>query len=359
MGELATGIAHELNQPLAAIASFSSAAKTIAKGFPSGSHDVQAILGKLEDQAIRAGEIVRRLRNFVQKAESVRVPADLNTLVREVADFIEPDIRRADVVLKLKFDESYPAVLVDKIQVQQVLVNLVRNALDAMQETPAGQRELTISTRTLQDGQADVIVSDAGKGLAQDELDQVFNAFFSTKQEGMGMRLPISRSIVEAHGGKLWSKSNAGTGATFGFTIPLQGSGATDQNPTVFIVDDDAAMRDSLNMVVQSAGFKAKCFSSAIEFLDAIETYDRSYSPCLIADVQMPNISGIELLRRLNASNKKLPVIMITGHGTPALKHRAKELGAVAILDKPFRPVELTEIIATSLKQYAGEKKTR
>jgi len=101
-------------------------------------------------------------------------------------------------------------------------VNLIRNAIDAMSETPSGQRQITVSTRMPEGGQAEVTVSDAGKGLAQDELEQVFDAFFSTKQEGMGMGLPISRSIIEAHGGKLWSKSNTGPGATFGFTIPLE-----------------------------------------------------------------------------------------------------------------------------------------
>ena len=189
--------------------------------------------------------IVRRLREYVTKTESVREGTDLNTLVQDVAKFPESDIRQADMDLKLNVDESSDAVLVDKIQIQQVMVNLIRNAIDAKNETPPDQREITISTRFLQGGQAEVTVSDAGKGLEQDELEQVCNAFFSTKQEGMGMGLPISRSIVEAHGGKLWWKSNAGPGATFGFTIPLESGHEADENPTVFIVDDDSAVRDS------------------------------------------------------------------------------------------------------------------
>ncbi|MBT4868317.1 MAG: ABC transporter substrate-binding protein [Planctomycetaceae bacterium] len=221
MGEMATGIAHELNQPLTAIASYSFVARTALERVTFSPSDLQETLGKLEDQAVRAGDIVRRLRNFLKKSESVRTPTDLNSLVRTVAMFVDPDIQRAETLLVLKLDEVPPIVLVDEIQVQQVLVNLVRNAIDAMQEMPTGQRKVIVSTRVLQGGQAEVTVSDAGIGLTEDELEQVFDTFFSTKQEGMGMGLPISRSIVEAHGGKLWAESNNGPGATFGFTILL------------------------------------------------------------------------------------------------------------------------------------------
>ena len=219
MGEMATGIAHELNQPLAAITSYSFVAKSLVDQFTSSPQELREILGKLEDQTIRAGDIVRRLRDYVQKTESVRAQIDLNKLVREVITFVEPDINQAEVMLVLKFDDRSPAVLVDKIQMQQVLVNLIRNAIDAMREIPASQRKLTVSTRILQDGWTETVVCDSGKGLSQDELEKVYNAFYTTKQEGLGMGLAISRSIVEAHGGTLWAKPNSGPGVTFGFTI--------------------------------------------------------------------------------------------------------------------------------------------
>ncbi len=222
MGEMATGIAHELNQPLAAISLYSDAARAIAGRADSDPRELQEILGKLEDQAIRAGDIVRRLRDYVKKTGSVRMPADLNSLVQDVAKFVEPDIRKAEAKLVVQIQEPSPSVLIDEIQIQQVLVNLIRNAVDAMQETPSGQREVIVSTRVLQDGRSEVAVSDAGKGLARDELEQAFSAYFSTKQEGLGMGLPTSRSIVEAHGGKLWAEPNTGPGVTFGFTIPLE-----------------------------------------------------------------------------------------------------------------------------------------
>ncbi len=351
MGELATGIAHELNQPLTAIASYSYVAGMILEQSTPDLVKLNEIFGHLEDQAFRAGEIVRRLREFVTKADSARTRVDLNQLVRDVARFVEPDIRHAGVTLKMNLEQSPPLVLVDTIQIQQVMVNLIRNAIDAMKETPVSEREVAVATRILQDGQAEVVVSDRGKGLDKNELEQVFNAFFSTKQEGMGMGLPISRSIVEAHGGKLWSKSNTGPGATFRFTIPQENGCSSDRTPTVFIVDDEVAVRDSLSMVVQTLGVTAKCYSSPVEFLDVIESFDTSCAVCLIVDVQMPDITGLELLDELATLNKAIPAIMITGHGNAALREQAKELGAVAFLEKPFRPAEVRELIGTHLQQ--------
>jgi len=357
MGEMATGIAHELNQPLSAITLYSSVANSFAKQLTPGRHELREALGKLEDQAIRAGNIVRRLRDFVKKTESVRVRADLNTLIRNVAKFVEPDIRQAETTLVLELDESTPDVLVDEIQIQQVLVNLIRNSIDAMQDTPTDHRELTVSARTRQDGQAELAVSDAGKGLAEHDVDQVFNAFFSTKQEGMGMGLPISRSIVEAHGGKLWVEPNSGPGVTFGFTIPSEDGHEPDRNPIVFIVDDESVMRDALRLVVQGMGLSAMCFPSAVEFLEFIKPNDITGPACLIADVQMPQMSGTELLAQLNTLGKQFPVIMMSGHGTTAaLKHTVEELGAAAFIEKPFRPAYLEDVITTTLKKSAGEK---
>ncbi|MBT6154841.1 MAG: PAS domain S-box protein [Planctomycetaceae bacterium] len=224
MGEMATGIAHELNQPLTAIAAYSFTAKGLAEQVTECPHELREILEKLEDQAIRAGDIVQRLRKFATKTDSVRTITDLNALVGDVAKFVEPDSRKAETVLTLEFDEPSPKVMVDEIQVQQVLVNLIRNAIDAMQETPTSRREITISTRALQNGQAEVTVSDVGKGLSNDELEHVFDAFYSTKQGGMGLGMRISRTIVEAHGGTLWAKPNNGAGVTFAFTVPLENS---------------------------------------------------------------------------------------------------------------------------------------
>ena len=132
-----------------------------------------------------------------------------------------------------------------------------------------------------------------------------------------------------------------------------------DRKPKLFIIDDDASIRDSMRLLIETIGHSVECFSSAAEFLEFIESFDISDPVCLIVDVQMPEIGGIELLEKLSALGTQFPVIMTTGHGSPALKQEAKELGAVALLEKPFRPSELQEIIATSLKLDIGEKDMR
>lgn len=358
IGEMATGVAHELNQPLAAITSYSYVARSIVDRLDTRSDELHETLERLENQAIRAGDIVRRLRKFVTKNETVYVSTDLCALIRNVVTFVHPDIRQAETELELDFDRSTLQVQVDEIQIQQVLVNLIRNAIDAMHETPKSQRKVTVSTRILHDGRVQVAVRDAGKGLPADDLQKVFSAFFTTKQEGMGMGLAISRSIVEAHSGKLWAKPNTGPGLTFGFTIPHETAvveETSECDATVFIVDDEVIVRDSLRILLETMGYSVLCFSSANEFIEFLERQEFFGPACLIADVQMPEIGGIELLEHLRASGCELPVAITTGHGGKALKLKAEALGAADFLEKPFRPAQLQDLIARMLCKAPGE----
>lgn len=349
MGEMATGIAHELNQPLSAISLYSAVANTLVEALPTDEEELHETLGKLESQALRAGAIVRRLRDFMKKTGSECTRADLNTIVQDVARFVEPDMRQAETEFVLKLGQPSPIVMVDVIQVQQVLVNLIRNALDAMETTSVNQRKLVVSTQTLPTGIAELTVSDTGKGLSQAELERVFDTFFSTKQDGMGMGLPISRSIVEGLGGRLWSKLNDGPGATFGFTLPQADIDQPSHRPTVFIVDDEAVLRDSLSLIVRGMGYALQCFESASEFMAFINSYEGGGPACVIADVQMPKMNGVELLEQLNARGKQVPVILMSGHSTSAIKRRAEQLGAVALLEKPFQSANLQEIIRATM----------
>jgi len=221
MGEMATGIAHELNQPLAAMATYSFAARRHLERLSDETPHLQNILEQLESQAIRAGEIVRRMRSFVNKSVSTQTAMSLNSLVNDVVSFVDPDIRHADVLLELDLQDCSSIVSMDEIQIQQVLVNLIRNAIDAMDETPTDQRTVTVSTRACENNMVEISVSDSGKGLDAEDLDRVFEAFYSTKDQGMGMGLAISRSIIEDHGGKLQVEANEnGSGVTFQFSLP-------------------------------------------------------------------------------------------------------------------------------------------
>ena len=171
------------------------------------------------------------------------------------------------------------------------------------------------------------------------------------------MGLAISRSIVEAHSGKLWARPNTGRGVTFGFTLPCDSRVVTEGGQsTIFIVDDETAVRDSLCFVLQGMGLTVRSFASAIEFLAFFEPYCIAGPVCLVADIQMPEVSGIDLLEHLRKLGKEIPTIIATGHGDTALKQKAKELGAVAFLEKPYRIPQLEDAISTCLKTDADEQ---
>lgn len=220
MGELATGIAHEINQPLAAIASYAFTGESLLEDVSAPyAKQLREIFQALSEQALQAGEIVRRLRNYVKKAPGIKERADLNQLIGEVIKLMRPDIGQSDVQLVLNLDKSIRDVMVDTIQIQQVMVNLIKNAIETMAETPPDQRRLNISTKTHSPDAIAIAVSDSGKGFVDQDPETLFDAFFTTKEEGIGIGLAISRTIVEAHGGHLTAEQNADGGATFRFYL--------------------------------------------------------------------------------------------------------------------------------------------
>jgi PAS domain S-box-containing protein len=221
MGEMAAGLAHELNQPLAAIVSYTQGCvRRIANGAPSS--DILEAMKQVTLQAQRAGEIIKHLRNFVAKGEPQRTVVHINTLVREVLNVCKVDVRKQNATVRLRLTDNLPVVGVDMIQIEQVLVNLLRNGLEAMASTERPQRELLVRTFLNDKQQIEVSVCDAGEGLPKNlDPEKVFEAFFTTKKEGMGMGLAISRSIIEAHGGRLWAERNPDRGTTFHFTLPV------------------------------------------------------------------------------------------------------------------------------------------
>ena len=221
MGEMATGLAHELNQPLVAISNFCHAGQLVAVTESTDLKHVRELFKNAAAQAMRAGEIIRRLRAMVSKRDSVRSPVHIIEGIEDVLDLLEPDLHRSEVRVEQQIDHSGGIVTIDEIEIQQVLVNLVRNALDAMSNTDLKERTLKITTVRTSDDWLDVAVSDTGKGVPQEKKDQIFDAFFTTKSEGMGMGLAISRTIIEAHGGQMWMTPNSDRGVTFHITLPI------------------------------------------------------------------------------------------------------------------------------------------
>ena len=225
MGELVASIAHEVNQPLHVITVFAS---TIAAALAGEGRWQPSDLAKWNEEIAKAGgraaEIIRRLRTYVSPGPSVRTTADLNLLTRESVELVGVQARQVRVYIQLELARSPLLIEADVVAIEQVLVNLLRNALDATAEQSAGLRTIVVRSRNTADG-ALVAVRDEGSGLDVTTLDRLFTPFFTTKPKGMGMGLAICKTIVEAHGGRIWAEPNADRGATFAFVVPLSRQG--------------------------------------------------------------------------------------------------------------------------------------
>jgi len=227
MGQMASALAHELNQPLTAVINYVKAARRLL-GNIDGPQAGRALetMEKAAAQATRAGQIIRRLRNFIEKGYTERTVESLNKVVEEASALALVGAKESGVRVGLDLHAEDLPVLIDKIQIQQVVLNLVRNATEAMADAP--HRELAIVTAPGPDGLACVSIKDTGHGLADEVLAQLFQPFVTTKEKGMGLGLSICRSIIDAHGGRLWPEARPDGGTVFHFTVPRVDRPATD-----------------------------------------------------------------------------------------------------------------------------------
>jgi two-component system sensor kinase FixL len=219
MGEMASTLAHELNQPLSAIANLlTGSRRLIDRGREADQAKVRDAIDKAAAQALRAGDVIHRMRDFVRRGASQREPASLSKLVEEASALALIGEKERQVDVRLSLDPAADSVFADRVQIQQVLLNLIRNGIDAMEDQP--RRELVISSDLTEEGTARVSVADSGSGIAEDVLEKLFQPFMTTKPQGMGVGLSISRSIIEAHGGRIWAEANPRGGTIFRFTLP-------------------------------------------------------------------------------------------------------------------------------------------
>jgi PAS domain S-box-containing protein len=237
MGELAASLAHELNQPLTAILANAQAAQRFLASNPADVDEVREVLKDIVQEDNRASEVIRRMRALVRKEELEFVPLDLANVIRDVVLLVHSDVVMRNIHVSLEFDPVIPSVRCDKIALQQVVLNILLNAFDAMKDCPAHEREVLV--RVERDGarMVKVAVSDHGTGLSADKLDKVFQPFYTTKRDGLGMGLSISRSIIDAHGGRLWAENKPKQGATFYFTMPVEGAGERGEIPNETVID--------------------------------------------------------------------------------------------------------------------------
>ncbi len=229
VGELTASIAHELSQPLSAILSNTAAAEMLLEANSSDVADVKQILADIRKDDVRASEVIRHIRTLFRKRQLEIEALDINELASDTLTFVAIEARQRNVAWKSELTPRLPFVKGDRVQLQQVLLNLVLNAMDAMRDTPWTERRLIVSSGK-EEGHVKVSVSDAGHGIPADRLPRLFESFFTTKKEGMGLGLSISRAIIEAHHGRMWGTNNVGGGATFGFLLPVIARQETGQS---------------------------------------------------------------------------------------------------------------------------------
>ena len=220
MGEMASGVAHELNQPLTALISYCGTAAILAKKLPSPSPQLGEILELAEKQAHRAGQIIWNLRDFISKEEYHKEPVDIDQLIEGVIDLIQSELKNGRVGIEHRFGAQGVSVMANKVQIEQVLVNLMMNSLEAIMDSETTAGNIVVQTRLLPDESIETTVTDNGTGVEADKAGTIFNPFQTGKPSGMGMGLSISQSILENHEGKLWVDNEYRGGARFGFSLP-------------------------------------------------------------------------------------------------------------------------------------------
>jgi len=226
MGELTSSIAHEVNQPLAAVVTNGDACLRWIAAEPPNLDKVRESVASIIQQAARAGEVITRIRALAKKATPQKTALRIDELIFEVIGLVGGELAKHHVFLETELESGLPVVFGDRVQLQQVILNLIANGIEAMSTVTGRPRELSIATRTTEGGQILISVRDCGSGLAPGLINHVFEAFFTTKQAGIGLGLSISRTIVESHGGRLWVTANPAHGATFQFTLPLAAGAA-------------------------------------------------------------------------------------------------------------------------------------
>ncbi|MDD5412596.1 MAG: PAS domain S-box protein, partial [Methylobacter sp.] len=221
MGEMASGIAHEVNQPLTSIANYTQACLNFIRNENFDLEQLSEILLKTHQQALRAGQIIHRMRDFVKSKKIHRTTASINTLIRNAISLCIAELKPNNIKLKLELTKNLPTVYVDNVQIEQVIINLIKNSIEALKTQPQKtQRQLAIQTKLNKDNDIEIRVKDNGPGIDEAQQQKILTPFYTTKSDGMGMGLSISRSLVEAHDGVLHFNSKPGKGTTFYFTLP-------------------------------------------------------------------------------------------------------------------------------------------
>jgi FixJ family two-component response regulator/signal transduction histidine kinase len=360
MGVIAASLVHELTQPLAAsLANAQTAVELLDVATPD-LDELRATVADIVADDRRVGDLIRQLRRFLRRGEVERTEVDMREVVGEVLRLAGNAATEKGAAITLDLAESLPRLAGDRVQLEQVLLNLLLNAIDAVAANEPGARRITVVARASETG-IGLEVSDTGPGMDEQTLARVFQPFFTTKPGGMGLGLSISRSIVAAHGGSLSARSAPGSGTTFRVQLPLRPPAEAPAEPaspavaapsagTVFLIDDDASMRRALERQLEDAGCRVEAFASAQDYLDRAP---QGGIACIVSDVRMPGLSGLDLQASLARAGRGLPMVFMSGHGDVPTAAHAMKAGAVAFLAKPFSKAELLAAVGDALGRAA------
>ena len=357
VGELTAGVAHEINQPLTAITTYARACARYLDMPQPDFDELKEAVREIGAEGMRAGEIIRRLRRMARTdGGEERTLLDVNALIEELRSLLLADARMYDVHLVFRLGGNLPAVLANGTQLQQVVLNLVRNAFEALAEIPAGSRIVEITTTRTTDGALEISIADNGPGVADSVADKLFEQFTTTKETGTGLGLAISRTVVQAHRGRIGTRKAQPRGAVFlRATAGRGGISGMKKNPIVMVVDDDSGVRNAMRFLLKSVGLESALYASAQEFLAA---YQPAQPGCLVLDIRMPGMSGLELQQQLNLRGAVIPVIFMTGHGDIPMAVEAMQHGAFDFLQKPFRDQDLLDRIQRAIVRDTEQRQT-
>ena len=298
---------------------------------------------------------MRRLRRFVSRREPRRTRVAVNQLVREVEQLMLFHANRFSIQMQVELADTLPPVSGDSLLIEQVLVNLVRNAFEAIHDNKSAEAVVTLRTAMQGVDMVEITVADSGPGFGIGSTEQLFEAFFTTKSSGMGLGLVISRSIVQATRRLAYGipESIRRRDVSDYFTCTIGGRLIVEA--TVFIVDDDVDALDSLECLLKSIGLSVEAYQSPSAFL---QNYDPSRPGCIVLDVRMPELSGLELQQELVRRGASPPIIVITGHGDVPVCAAAFRAGAFDFIEKPVNPQLLLGRIQRAIEQDAIRRRT-
>lgn len=364
MGVFAASLVHELTQPLAANLSNAQTAADLLDASAPGLDDLRATVSDIVADSRRCGEMIQQLRRLLRHGEAARSEFDPGALLVEVLALVGPQALERGIGIDLNASPGLSPIVGDRSQIQQVLANLLLNALDAVADTSPCERRVEVRAHASDNG-VRIEIADHGVGMDATTLAQIFRPFFTTKPDGLGLGLSISRTIIANHGARLSVQSEKGAGSTFRLDFPARHAvirllpvavPASRLAESVFVIDDDDAMRRALARQLQTQGYRVGHFASADDFL---EQAPQAEVACIVSDMRMAGMTGLELQARLERSEVRWPIVFMSGCADIPTTVHAIKAGAVAFLAKPFEKAELLSAVAEAIARSRADHRDR